>query len=194
MSYATYITEAIVCGSVVSNTSDKSFLLFTRDAGMLFASARSVREEASKQRHALQDFSHIRVSLVKGKGGWRVGSVEALGNAFMESDNKPARVAVSQLVKLVRRYVHGESALPRAFVDLTDALTLVGTNDYTHREQLLSAFQVRLLSELGYVAHDGELKEVLTTPSLEEAADHVTPSVSLRIKAVSESSATASHL
>ena len=70
MSYQTYITDAVVVGSYASNTADKSYLLFTKRAGMLYATARSVREERSKQRYALQDFSHITVTLVKGKGGW----------------------------------------------------------------------------------------------------------------------------
>ncbi|MEX2341217.1 MAG: recombination protein O N-terminal domain-containing protein, partial [Candidatus Paceibacterota bacterium] len=82
MSYKTYTTEAIVCGSRVNNTSDKSFLLFTKDAGMLWAAAKSVREERSRQRFALQDFSLIRASLIKGKSGWRIGSVESDRNYF----------------------------------------------------------------------------------------------------------------
>ena len=48
MSYQTYITEALIVGSFDSNTADKSYLLFTKSAGMLYASARSVREEDRK--------------------------------------------------------------------------------------------------------------------------------------------------
>jgi len=88
MSYATYTTEALVCGSRNNNTSDRAYLLFTEEVGMIWASARSVREERSKQRYALQDFSLIRVSLVKGKSGWRIGSVEATCNPFMEARSR----------------------------------------------------------------------------------------------------------
>jgi len=45
MSSRQYITKAIVCGSVQSMTSDKSYLLFTQELGMVWAQARSVRME-----------------------------------------------------------------------------------------------------------------------------------------------------
>ena len=193
MSYQTYITEAVVCGSQVSNTSDKSFLLFTREAGMLWATARSVREEKSKPGHALQDFSLIRVSLVKGKSGWRIGSVEALGNSFMESNAREARAGSAYLVKLIRRYVHGESALPDVFTDLLTALTLAKNADTEKREAALAVFHVRLLARLGYVAGSAEL-----TPLIEDtfinAIDTMTPALFARITIATKAASAASHL
>lgn len=56
MAYETYTTEALVCGTFNRNTADRSYLLFTREAGMLYADARSVREERSRQRYALRTF------------------------------------------------------------------------------------------------------------------------------------------
>ena len=56
MAYVTYTTLALVCGTFDQKTSDRSYMLFTREAGMLFASARSVREERSKQRYASTRF------------------------------------------------------------------------------------------------------------------------------------------
>ena len=105
MSYQTYTTEALVCGSFLHNTADKVFLLFTREAGMLYATAKSVREERSKQRFALQDFSLINVSLIKGKQGWRVGSVEAEVNYFTKSEERLARGSVVLLFKTLRRFI-----------------------------------------------------------------------------------------
>ena len=82
MAYQTYITEAIVCGSYDSNTSDRSFLLFAREAGMIYAHAKSVREERSKQRYALQVCSHVRVTLIRGKSGWKIAGVEPQQNLY----------------------------------------------------------------------------------------------------------------
>lgn len=193
MSYQTYTTEAFVCGSSASKTSDKSFLLFTRDAGMLFATARSVREEASKQRQALQDFSHVRVSLVKGKSGWRIGSVEALRNAFMESEGKPARVAVTHITKLVRRYVHGESAIPEVFDDFAEALKLASAEDSAERDGALLVFHVRLLARLGYVATNAALAPVLDG-ALNDAIPRLNPSLAASIDKVTKAASAASHL
>ena len=112
---------------------------------MVFATARSVREERSKQRYALQDFSCIRVSLVKGKSGWRIGSVEALGNPFLRAESRALRGSISYVVTQLRRYVHGEIPLPRAYADAYYLLyekELQGADDPILQE----LFLVRLLA------------------------------------------------
>ena len=151
MSYKTYTTEAIVCGSRANNTSDKSFLLFTRDAGMLWASAKSVREERSKQRFALQEFSLVRVSLVRGKNGWRIGSAESERNYFTTSLSKEARAAVAGIVKLLRQFLHGEMTHAGIFEDTKAALTASGLMPPAEVNQLIDLFAFRLLYRLGYV-------------------------------------------
>lgn len=154
MSYKTYTTHAIVCGSVHHNTSDKQFLLFTEDAGMIYASARSVREEKSKQRYALQDFSLVRVSLVKGKSGWRIGSAQALGNPFLQAQGRVARTYINFVVAQLRRYVHGEDQLPRTYDDVMSIFEGEPIAD-EQGPLLQQLFSLRLLYELGYVAlHD----------------------------------------
>ena len=156
MSYKTYTTEAIVCGSRDSYTSDRSYLLFTKEAGMLWASARSVREEKSKQRFALQDFALIRVSLVKGKSGWRIGSVESIKNAFLTADTQPARAGVASVVKLLRRLVHGEEVVRAAYVDTRDVLQHIPRVDPEDVTYIVDHFTLRLLAELGYIASRAE--------------------------------------
>lgn len=161
MAYATYTTEALVCGSRDSFTSDRSFLLFTREAGMLWASARSVREEKSKQRYALQDFSIIRVSLVRGKSGWRIGSVEAIANPFMEARERGARGGVSAVVKLLRRFLHGEEPHPALYDDTVLALSCISAAEGEDIIDLQEQFTLRLLYVLGYVAPHDSYKELL---------------------------------
>ncbi len=162
MAYQTYITDAIVCGSKDSMTSDRSYLLFTKDAGMLWATARSVRMEKSKQRYALQDFSVIRVSLVRGKGGWRIGSVEAIANPFMEAQTRTARGGIHSLMKLLKRFVHGEEPHPRMYGYLVIALSCIAVAGETDVHDLQHTCTLRMLSELGYVAPDPDYNDILT--------------------------------
>ena len=193
MSYATYTTEALVCGSYASNTSDKSYLLFTKDAGMLFASARSVREERSKQRFALQDLSHIRVSLIKGKSGWRIGSVEALGNPFLRASSRQMRTSVLFVINQLRRYVHGEVPLEDIYNDAVELLNISNEDgaDYVAYERL---FQLRLLSQLGYIALEEAWKPLVEAQSLKEAALRYDPAHSPRIEAAITKGTQASQL
>ena len=150
MSYATYTTEAFVCGTFNRNTADRSYLLFTREAGMLFADAKSVREERSRQRFALQDFSRIRVSLVKGKQGWKVGSVEAVHNEFMRATGREARGSVVALFRLLRRFIHGEEAHADLFDFISEALDLLVV-EVAERVFVSLWVEVQVLRRLGYV-------------------------------------------
>lgn len=150
MAYATYTTEALVCGTYDKNTADRSFLLFTREAGMLYAEARSVREERSRQRYALQDFSLVRVSLVKGKNGWKIGSIEAIKNYYHEAINKEARGDVVSLFRLLRRFMKGEEATPNLFDYAVSAFTVL-VKDSEFRLFISTSVQVQILAYLGYV-------------------------------------------
>lgn len=170
MAYATYTTEALVCGSKYVNTADRAYLLLTKDSGILWANARSVREESSKQRYALQDFSRVKISLVKGKSGWRVGSVESLINYFFAADERESRASVQRIVKLIRRFMHGEEASGAIYIDTIHALSgaVAGIPD---ADEL---FELRLLFALGYVKTD-DTYAALLEGELSEHVEKVIP-------------------
>jgi recombinational DNA repair protein (RecF pathway) len=150
MAYQTYTTQALVCGTFTRNTADGTFLLFTQSAGMLYADARSVREERSRQRGALQDFSLVKVSLVKGKAGWKVGSILPLKNYYYESVDQSARGSVVSVFRLLRRFFKGEEANEAIFEYVKASLdTLSLTVEHRLFQQMV--VQVNILAELGYV-------------------------------------------
>lgn len=166
MSYKTYTTPAIVVGSRANNTSDKGFLLFTRDAGMLWAGAKSVREEKSRQRFALQDFSLVKVSLVRGKSGWRIGSVECDRNYLSEIggvDARSARATVTAIIRLIRQFLHGEVSTPEIFADTQTVLSLAKEVVDETDTRVLDIFTFRFLHRLGYIAADSVLLEYITS-------------------------------
>jgi len=168
MSYNIYTTEALVCGNFEQNTADKSFLLFTREAGMLFANAKSVRVEISKQRFALQDFSRVRVSLIKGKQGWRVGSVEITKNDFSLANDRATRGSIVSIYKLLRRFIRGEEASTELYDFLTAALDEV-TKNQPDRNILDLLIKIKILAILGYV-DEFALPKVLREAQLTDMA------------------------
>ncbi len=157
MSYQVYTTKALVCGNFYYNTADKTILLFTRELGMLFAIAKSVREERSKQRYALQDFSLIKVSLVKGKTGWRIGSLETEKNFYSESVTRLARGSVVVLFKTLRRFIQGEEAIPELFDFCVESSNYL-TKEIKEREKVDLLVQLKILSDLGYVEKNYQIK------------------------------------
>lgn len=190
MAHLMYTTDAVVCGSRNSYTSDRSYLLFTKDAGMLWATARSVRVEKSKQRCALQDFSIIRVSLVKGKGGWRIGSVEAISNPFMESQQRSSRAGVAAVTKLLRRFVQGEEAHPKIYTDAVTVLSCLAVADTNDVVDLQDQFTLRMLNMLGYIAPHESYREILESDDPWSVPQHI----SVEAQRAIEKALTASHL
>jgi recombinational DNA repair protein (RecF pathway) len=192
VSYTTYTTQALVCGSFDQGTSDKSFLLFTREAGMLFATARSVREEVSKQRHALQDFSRIRVSLVKGKTGWRVGSVESLKNDFSLAQNREVRGSVVAFYRLLRRYIRGEEVSSELFDFAVLALDKM-TTQIPDRKFLDLYVQIKVLEMLGYV-DEKSLPTILKETNIFEVVETVDEKTMAVLEVIAAKAAENSHL
>ncbi len=139
-----------MCGSFLHNTADKVFVLFTREAGMLYATARSVREERSKQRQSMQEFSLVRVSLIKGKQGWRVGSVEAGPNYFALTQSREARGSVVLVFKTLRRFIHGEDPHADLFDFCIWSLQRL-VAEIEDRKFMELLIQLKLMIELGYV-------------------------------------------
>lgn len=138
---------------------------------MVYATARSVREERSKQRFALQDFSLIRVSLVRGKSGWRIGSVENERNPFRAATTRGARAGVLRVTKLLRQFVHGEDAQPALYADVRQALLALEIAEDTAAARIADVFALRLLHKLGYIAaHDSFAAQLTTSNWTDEPA------------------------
>lgn len=160
MAYVTYTTQAIVCGARASNTSDKSYFLFTRQFGMLYATARSVREERSRQRYALQECAIVNVSLVKGKGGWRIGSVEAVAQPFLAATHRPVRAGIVSVLSFLRRFCSGETPYVFIFDDSVRLLQQLHTAP-DQVSTLIAVYEFRALADLGYIAVPEPLREML---------------------------------
>ena len=180
MAYSTYTTEALVCGSYARNGADKSFRLFTKDAGMLYATARSVREERSKQRFALQDFSFVRVSLVRGKADWRIGSVEVEHNLFSSADDRQTRTLVVFGIKLLNRFLSGEEPHQDVFVEAKRFFDLLRSTELLNSDKLMVLFELRLLKLLGYVKSSPLLAPLLDEKRSYEDILHVMTDEQLR--------------
>ncbi len=169
MAYKTYTTDALVVGSEARYTADRTIALFTREAGLVFARAMGVRKERSKLRYGLQDFSMVRVSLVRGKQGWRVIGAERMQNLYFAASNLEVRAALLRTLKIVRRLVRGEEAHPALYDVLIDGLCTLASGmvaDVSRAEQLLAA---RVLAALGYVAPRPAYVAALRAASLSEA-------------------------
>jgi recombinational DNA repair protein (RecF pathway) len=178
VAYQTYTTDALVVGSEDRLTADRLIVLFTREAGLVHARAISVRREKSKLRYGLQDFSLVRVSLVRGKQGWRIIGAERADNLYFSAGDRHVRGALLRVLKLVRRLVRGEETHVALYDILTDglhALSVCAETELVRGERVL---MLRILSTLGYIAPEDAYTHALAAASLREALSSQADSIS----------------
>lgn len=170
MAYKTYTTDAMVCGSRMRNTSDRVIWLFTREAGMVVATAKSIREERSKLRFALQDFSRAQVTFVRGKHDWRIVGAEATNNMYYRTDDRGVRGMMMRTVRLLRRLLHGEEPHADLFDMVSEAFESFD-EETTDTELFEAILTLRILHLLGYVAPKKEYEAVLRASAMTEALE-----------------------
>ena len=169
MSYHIYTTDAFVCGGYHNATSDMSVRFFTREFGMIYGIVKSAREERSRQRCAVQDFSHVRVSLIRGKAGWRVGSIEEKANHFYAATTRQKRIAVVSLYRFLIRYIRGEEQLQYVFDELVEAFSVISSSETDEQcKYLVEIVLYRLFTKLGYIAVSGKEYSFIEVESLKK--------------------------
>src|SRR3989338_8324981 len=106
--YHIYHTEAFVLGAKNRGEANKVITIYTRELGLLRASAQGIRLSKSKSRFALQDFSYAKVDLVRGKEFWRVTSSTPISSfPYLRRDKKSLSL-IFQISKLLERLCAGE--------------------------------------------------------------------------------------
>ena len=165
MAHAVHTTEALVLSSAGVQDADKLFWLFTEDLGLLFASARSVREEKSKLRFALQDLSLTNVSLVRGRGLWRITGAQECGAPRLEHATAQVfgRVAV-----LARRLIPTDEENVDLFTILCNTRSALVEN-VDSVEVIESVAVARMLYRLGYLTCKDEYRGIVDTVHFDEA-------------------------
>ena len=172
-----YHTEGVILGSRNYGEAGKCFYIFTRDLGMLYASAQGVRKLSSKLRYVLQDFNYEKVDLVRGKDFWRVTSASktnALGGILEDKNKLGIMVNIS---KLLRRLLAGEDPNGILFADLIKGLHVLEKTE--KREELPNVeviLVLRILNNLGYIGGAENLQSLITSPFEDELVYQVAKS------------------
>lgn len=151
MAYHVYHTEAIILGGRLFGDGDRILYCYTREFGMLFAHAKSIREIRSRLRYALQTFAYAEVDLIRGKHGWKLISARPVDSFGHLWSHRQKRHVVAQHTHLLRRLIQGEEEHRALFDDLLNGLYFLGTIEES--EELRAAellLVIRLLERLGY--------------------------------------------
>jgi DNA repair protein RecO len=160
-----YHTEGIILGSRNFGEASKYYSIFTRDFGRVWASAAGVRKMSSKLRYILQDFTYVKVDLVRGKNFWRITSAsktDALENLLK---NKPAFRVFGNIATLLRRLLVESEENQNLFNDFLNGLTVLEKIESKSDLQNIEAIIVlRLLHNLGYIGGGSTLEKIIKSP------------------------------
>ena len=164
-----YHTEGIILGSKNFGEADRYYSVFTRDLGMIHASAQGVRKMSSKLRFILQDFSYVKVDLVQGKNFWRVTSASKAGRLERLMKN-PAKLAIfAEVARLLARLLPATERNDALFVELLDGLTLLErTETKENLPNIEAVIVLRALAVLGSIGENAALDNLLKLPFQDE--------------------------
>ena len=172
-------TEGIILSSTNFGETGKFYSIFTRELGMVNASAQGVRKLSSRLRYVLSDFSHVRVDLVRGKDFWRVTSASKTNELETITKTTSGLKTVANVSKLLKRLLQGEEQNEALFQDVLAGLRVlenklltvgISTEEIQNTEMVLV---LRILHHLGYLGDEGKMSEFITSPFAEELLPYV---------------------
>jgi len=163
-----YHTEGLILGSKNYGESGKYYALFTRDLGMIYASASGVRKMASKLRFILQDFAYVKVDLVQGKDFWRITSASKTNKLEELSKDKSTLQVFSNIANLLKRLLAGVEPNEILFTDLIKGLSVLEKVGINNLQNIEAIIVLRILNNLGYIGGSETLNNLIKSPFEEE--------------------------
>ncbi|MBU4480314.1 DNA repair protein RecO [Patescibacteria group bacterium] len=159
MEHNIYTTKGIILNSFGIGEADKLFRIFTKDFGLIDATAQGVRKIESKNRYGLQDFSVSDFSLVRGRDIWRITNVAPIENLYFVfsnnldcTENNKKFNTVLNIFSLIRRFIQGEEKNENLFNLILNAITFLKQNNLEDKD--LRNFDlivsIKILNNLGY--------------------------------------------
>lgn len=169
-----YHTEGIILGSRNSGEAGRYYHIFTRELGMVRATASGVRKISSKLRYVLQDFSYVKVDLVKGRDIWRVTSASKTNTLEDVSKRTDTLRVFANIARLLKRLLPGEEQNDALFTELLGGL-MVLEKTYTKEElqNIEAVIVLRMLNNLGYIGEQENLKDFILSPFLMDVLPNI---------------------
>lgn len=174
MSHHIYQTEGFVIEAVPVDESNKLFTLFTKDLGLIHASAQGIRLLKSKLRYSLQELSFSSIAVVRGKEIWRITSARKLISLFDKRLPIPVRKMMARVLLFVKRLMPEEGKNEEIF----NVLSMLSGFLFAHRDVFVNnpkssetvevLTKLRILKILGYGTNNTALQPFVAELSFSE--------------------------
>ena len=145
-----FLTPAIVLKRTNIGETDRIITFLTRLEGKMAIRAKGVRGALSKRRSHIELFNTATIQVINGKAFSILGQTELLADrSFLKRDLKSLRIAY-HLVELVEKLLPEHQPQEDVFSLLDRALSSIGMEQWSNEPWLITVFEDRLLTMLGY--------------------------------------------
>ncbi len=161
-----YHTHGFIISSRNSGEANKILSIYTREMGLVRAAAQGIRLHKSKLRFSLQDFSYVKIDLVRGRDIWRVTSASTITSFPYARGDRESLLLVARIGSLIERLCNGEEESSKIFDDFIQALYILDdTNiEASTRSALELHLVLRIMNTLGYIGESEILADYLSSP------------------------------
>jgi len=146
-----YTTPSLILRRDPLDTS-ASYLILTRDFGLIRARAQGVRKDASRLKGTLQEYSLATIAYVQTKAGWKITTAIPERNFWNEITGGEARKILARIADVLIRLITGESKDEKIFTLTIDQCVRLEQGIDPNEVEI--AFLSRLLHLLGYMEKD----------------------------------------
>ncbi len=149
MAHHIYTTECIILRREPLDTS-ASYIVLTKDLGLIRARAQGVRGVKSRLKGALQEFSLSVIAFVHGRSGWKITTAIPERNFFNDAKDIEVKKIMTHIVDSLIRLIAGEEKSPQIFSAVSNGFSFLteGGKDMSIIESIII---VRILHTLGYI-------------------------------------------
>lgn len=167
--YHRYESQCFVLSSSPENEASRTYSIFSKDLGLIYAKAQGVALSKSKLRGSLEAPSQANLSLIKGKEIWRIVGAEYGTNLWRTfENNREGLLIFVRLGNLIKRMVAGEErheALYKVLEDCHLALSAKNRKEDLFALELVSVSS--LLHHLGYFKLKEEYTQIFNVPFMD---------------------------
>ncbi len=189
-----YHTEGFIVRMTDLGEANTLFRIFTRDFGLITATAQSLRREKSKLRGHLSLYAFIALDVVRGRDLWRITAVRTIDDLPFSMPLRSKRI-YGRTLEAVDRLYHGEEPHKLVFSHMQELTQLLKEKTFSEQElKFLDTLSVtRLLAHLGYLK-ETEVVAQFTQSLFTVALAGMDESINRTLISQSQEALKASHL
>lgn len=158
MSHRFYHTEGLIIKSRERGEAGQTYLVFTRQLGLISAVAAGVRQSKSKLRPHLNSWQLANFTFVRGREVWRLIGAEVVSEARLARGALPV---LCRFGRLLPRLLPFSSPVPEIFNLVAEGVGRIKTLAGVKNKELLPAAELllvlRFLNKLGYLSEAAAL-------------------------------------